>query len=665
MTAEIKMLSGSRSLVKGNELYIYGYIDAQAYEGEGVRAIDVINSLSEIKSNEISVRINSPGGSVTEGIAIYNTLRADGRKVTVYVDAIAASIASIIALAGDSIVMAENSQIMIHKPFSGVVGNAEEMRKMANTIDSVEDIIVGIYAKRTGKPETVIKAMMAAETYLSAAEAVELGFATSIDAPMKIAACLGEKSRLEKLIMSSIEAPIGGDEEENVEVAAEVTEAPVEEAEEEEEETEAPVEENIQAALGKERTRAAKIVAMVKNAGLDAAFASSLIEKGIAVSDANELVVNAYAAKNAPATGPEILNATVTRDEGETRNAGMEESLVARLSGVSNVSSNAARYMELPLYAMAAERVGFKGSLYNAAARENVIRMAVHTTSDFPVLLENAMNKALAGRYALQSPTYRALAQQRTYSDFRPHTTVRMGDFPQLQPVDEGGEIRSGSFSETKEMTQVKAYGVQVGFSRQLLVNDNLSGIQQVLASRADMVAQWEEAQFFKLLLSNSGNGPQLNETGRNMFNATDGNLSGTGTAIDVTELGKGRAAMRKFKTLDGLPINVSPSFILCGPDVETRAQQFVASITPNQNVSVNPFSGTLQVITSAQITGNAWYLVSPSIKNFEWGLLDGYTAPRFRMEEPFGQQGMKVSLEHDWGAGAIDFRGMFKNPGA
>ena len=198
-------------------------------------------------------------------------------------------------------------------------------------------------------------------------------------------------------------------------------------------------------------------------------------------------------------------------------------------------------------------------------------------------------------------------------------------------------------------------------------MNDNLSAIQQVLNSRGDAVARFEEETFFAMMLSASGAGPTLMETSRAVFNTTDGTLAGTAAAVNAAAVALGRAAMRKMKTKDGTFINVPPSILLCGPDKEFEAQQLLAPIAAAQASNVNPFSGSLRLVVSAQITGNAWYLFAdPSaVANFEWGLLEGYTAPRLRTDEPFGTQGMRLSLEHDFGCGAINFRGGYRNAGA
>lgn len=154
----------------------------------GVTAKDFITDLKSISAKDITLFINSPGGSVFDGLAIYNALRQHPSNVTVKVMGVAASAASFIAMAGDKIVMPENAFLMVHNPMGGVFGNAQEMRDWADTLDKIAASLIGIYVARTGKSEEEIKSLLDAETWLTAAEAVDMGFADEMLAEMKIAA---------------------------------------------------------------------------------------------------------------------------------------------------------------------------------------------------------------------------------------------------------------------------------------------------------------------------------------------------------------------------------------------------------------------------------------------------------------------------------------------
>jgi HK97 family phage prohead protease len=402
------------------------------------------------------------------------------------------------------------------------------------------------------------------------------------------------------------------------------------------------------------------------------AVAERLIEEGRSEDEIRRAVMQAVAAAARADQIGMTPRVSITRDEGETRRRGVEDALAFQLGdtgGRADPSELARQYMAgRSLVDFAADFIGHRGRLGGFAEREELLRSALtHATSDFPILLENALNRALRARYVVAEPTYRQIAAQRTYMDFRDHISVRDGDFPQLAAVGEGGEITAGSFGESKEKTNVVAYGVQVGFTRQLLINDNLGAIQRVLNNRATAVARFEEETFYTMMLTASGVGPTLLETSRAVFNTTDKTLATTPSVIDNSNLGKGRAAMRTKKTKDGTFLNITPAILLVGPDKETEAQGVLSPLYAAQASNVPLFASLLRLVVSAQITGNAWYLFAdPSAgANFEWGLLEGYGAPRMRIDEPFGRQGMAVSLEHDFGCGAIDYRFAYRNAGA
>lgn len=170
------------------EIHIYEDIGGGWFGG--VTASQVKDDLKKLgdKITQLDVRINSPGGSVFEGVTIYNLLKSHDANVTTYIDGLAASIASIVAMAGDKIIMAENSLMMIHKPHGIVVGTSDDYRKGADVLDTVEDTLINTYSNRTSTVSELIKDMMKEETWMTAEEALELGFADEISEDMKIAA---------------------------------------------------------------------------------------------------------------------------------------------------------------------------------------------------------------------------------------------------------------------------------------------------------------------------------------------------------------------------------------------------------------------------------------------------------------------------------------------
>jgi ATP-dependent Clp protease, protease subunit len=173
-----------RARASGAEVLIYDEIGAYGVTAKGFLA--ELGALPDGAS--IDLRLNSPGGSVFDAVAIYNALQRHEGEITVWIDGIAASAASYIAMAGDEIVMPENAFLMIHDPSGLVMGTAADMREMAETMDKIAASMIRGYAGRSGRSEDEIAALMAAETWFDAQDALAAGFATRMAEPVRIAA---------------------------------------------------------------------------------------------------------------------------------------------------------------------------------------------------------------------------------------------------------------------------------------------------------------------------------------------------------------------------------------------------------------------------------------------------------------------------------------------
>lgn len=171
------------------ELTFFGEIADSKFFGDETTPTEIKSELDKLEDvKTLNIYINSPGGSVFAGQAIYNMLKRYPAEKVVYVDGLAASIASVIAMAGDKIVMPRNSMMMIHKASSIAVGTSDDFLKMAETLDRIEKSIVEVYKNRTNLDENTIQKMMNAETWMSAEEAVSLNFADELEENKLIAA---------------------------------------------------------------------------------------------------------------------------------------------------------------------------------------------------------------------------------------------------------------------------------------------------------------------------------------------------------------------------------------------------------------------------------------------------------------------------------------------
>ncbi len=692
-----------------NELTLYGTVGASWWDEEYFTAKQVREQLASM-SGDLLVRINSGGGIATEGQAIYTALkdyRGKGR-VTVQIDGVAASAASLIAMAGEEIVMRLGAWMLIHDPATPWTmgrGTEDDHRKEADLLAVISNAYAEIYAERSGLSRDEARRIMKDETVIDGTMAVDLGFADRVEAEAQAepaatfdyriyahapedlreaSKTLGAPAPGRSAVMAMIaglprtigkEPSMGPKAQKPAGVTAAVEVEKIDEIEanetikEELEEISVGDEAKVTAkAVAAANARAKRITDAVAMAGLPITFASELIGSTASLEACLDQINAKWKDQgdmDIPMQGRPT--ARILRDERDTKRMAVRQAITAQLARANPETDAARPYMDLTLVEMAAEMVGHKGRVRSAQDKLDVFMSAMHTTSDFPAVFENALNKRLVAGYALAAPVYSQISTRADFTDFRPHPMVNTGSMPLLQPVNEKGEIKYGTIGDKKETVALVALAIAFGITRQMILNDDLQAIDRMLTTQGAAVARTEEANFFAMMLTASGAGPTLAETGRAVFNTTDATLAGSGAAITAASLGAGRAAIQKHKGINGEDLALTPSILLVGPDKLTEAQQQVETIVPNQSGSVNPFSGRLTVISTPKIIGNAWYLLpDPGVQAlFMHGFLQGDEGPRLRMEEPFGMQGVRYSVERDFGVGAIDWRGGWRNPGA
>lgn len=179
------------------DIFVYGEITKYAWTEEGEHSAQTFkNELDELGDVEnINLFVNSPGGSVFEGITIHNMLKRHKAKITAHVDALAASIASVIIMAADEIRMPSNSMLMIHNPWTMTIGNASDLRKQADDLDRIGESAIQSYLSKAGDKleDSKLRELLDAETWLSAQEAYELGLCDSVESANEMAACIDEE----------------------------------------------------------------------------------------------------------------------------------------------------------------------------------------------------------------------------------------------------------------------------------------------------------------------------------------------------------------------------------------------------------------------------------------------------------------------------------------
>ena len=423
-----------------------------------------------------------------------------------------------------------------------------------------------------------------------------------------------------------------------------------------------------QRAVAEERSRAAGIHETARKLGVERTIAEDLVERGMALDEARKTLIDAVAERDEQTeTRSQITLGGV--DERQTRRDAVEGALLHRFDPSRfELPEPAREWRGYSLLELARAFLETDGTRVRGLSRDEIATRALHSTSDFPEILAAVTNKTLRDAYQAAPRTFPAIARRASASDFKDIRRLQLGEAPQLEKVAESGEFKRGTMGEGKESYRVETYGKVIGITRQVIINDDLDAFTRVPSLFGTSAATLESDVVWGIITSN----PAMGDT-KALFHASHKNLTGTGTALDVANLGVARAAMAKQVGLDGKTIlNIRPAFLVVPSTLELTAEQIIAqNLVPAKSGDVVPQSiRSLAVIAEPRLDPASgavpWYLfASPSaIDTIEYAYLEGQEGVYIETRMGFDVDGVEVKARLDFGAKAIDWRGMHKNPG-
>ena len=394
------------------DIYIYDEIGFWGVTAK--QFISDLNALGDI--THINLHINSPGGDVFEGIAIFNALKTHGASITVYVDGVAASMASVIAMVGNPVIMPENTFMMIHKPFGFTGGDAEDMRTYADLLDRVEAVLLPAYAQKTGKTTDEIAAMLADETWMSGAECLAQGFADQVTPAVKAMACIQSKrteefKKMPESIRNMITPPRNSAPRVQDDGPA-ASRTPVQAA--------APVvdENSIRAqVLAEQKARVNGINDLFAMFGgrYQSLQAQCLADPECSLEQAREKLLNEMGRESTPSN--KNTPAHIYAGNGNFVGDGIRQALMARAGFEKTERDNVYNGMTLREYArMSLTERGIGVSSYNPM--QMVGAAFIHSTSDFGNILLDVANKAILQGWEDAPETYEQWTRKGQLSDF-------------------------------------------------------------------------------------------------------------------------------------------------------------------------------------------------------------------------------------------------------
>ena len=651
-------------------------------EIRGGDAAEVVELLRADPAASVEVRLNSPGGSVGEGLAIYNALLP--RKPTIYIDGIAASIASCIAMAGAHVVAAENALVMVHDPWCGVSGNSAELRRHAETLDKHRDAMVRAYA-RTGLPVKKVLELLAAETWMSADEALDLGFVDEIAEPLRYAAhaefCIASYHNTPQDLLAMNSKVAGA---RAADAPADPAKSPLESAPADKSleafrkgfATDAVTKAAHDAVMDALKERNDEIKAMTEPYMGDATIRNltiqALADPSVSAAEVGQRVLAAMAEGCSPLNGGGSVRAGGGGAAGGDFVTAASDALAIRAGiRIEKPHPGARDVVGMGVAEIMRACVSRSGRSFdfNVQNHGGLVRAAM-TTSDFPAIVGDTLNKALRRGFELEPATAEAWTRRVMVPDFKMQSRPILGSAPDLLPVAEGAEYTFGALDSDKAVPySVAKFGRLVSLTWEAVVNDDLGAFLRMTQALGQAAARAEADQVYATFAANGGAGPVMQDA-LNLFHADHGNLAASAASLDAAALSAARVLLRRQTAIGGGVLNLTPRFLLVSPELEHAAEVLLATAARSMsqgsdNALVPAWLARLELVVEARLDDSAAYLVAApeAVDTYERAWLEADNGPVVEEESEFVRDVKNYKVRHVFGGRWLDWRGVVKLP--
>jgi ATP-dependent protease ClpP protease subunit len=688
------------------ELFITDDIDKYY----GVSADNVRQMLADAgNAEELTIHISSYGGDVFQGNDIFNLLVEHPSLKTGVIGAVAASMASLIAMACDELAMHKNSFLMIHNPWTFTGGESKDLRNTADLLDKIKANAVAMYKRKAKNlSDEKISELMDNETWMTAEEALAYGFidriidSEELEEP-KTSGNMKLPDEYKKMLMK-IKPVSGSTPQSRGDTMKKCPHCGVEHVDTAKfcstcgkDVTMSAQQLDIKAIADKaaaiERSRVIAITNICSASHIDAESIAVFVASGKSVEELSFDFSEKIKAKAPAASVPHSAgSAFVSKDESDKFRA----HAVNCLSVVSNLDNTPQAKAAM----VGGEQIG---SLHGLMARVlqkagvDPIGLAPHelvnkafsmsgtSSSDLPYILENVANKSLLKGYEEAPVSFRQWTGTMQVKDFKQASLVKMSNFGDIEDIPEGAEFKNGKFSDKKETVSIDTKGKKFTVTRNAMINDDLSALTVIPMKMTSAVARRMNKDVYDRLTFNSLVGPVMNEDSKAVFHLDHSNLIANSGVISVTSLD---AADQKLLNMplpksepdaDTQYSGISGRYIITGTLNRLTALQVLNSgvdISKSINNVYNPFTGLipifdpyLQSILTANSKSYAWYLAADynQMDTISVAYLQGNTTPTLRSSvsgvgDPLG---MSWDIYFDWGIAIPDFRGLVYNDGA
>lgn len=696
------------------ELRIYGDIGQQWDAEESNDAKRIVEALDGL-SGDLDVRINSFGGSVADGLAIYNAISRHDGQVTTHIDGVAYSIASLIAMAGKEVSIAENAMMMIHAPWGIALGNAPEMRQMAEALDKHAEAMLTSYVRAGGPDEAVLRGWLTdgKDHYFTASEAAEFGLVdrvTDAEPMLGIAAGLRDSRYFvpaacaanpqPEATMANPETPAANvTAEKDTDIVAKHSRT---------------VKQATQAGVKAEATRRKSIAAVfddfydadplnpisalhdecMDDVQCDELQARRKLLAYLAGQTEQPVIAREHYAvepqPKAPPRASQHMGGAMLqgRDQIEKRSEGLSKALQIKAGLITDRAivdaERKGEFLSMSISDIMAQEMraaGYSvGGTREDIARAYLLKQPIlaagpsHGTDHLPAVLGNIANLSAMQGWEASEETWNQWTQQGTLSNYQTHTRANVALLDKLTKMLENQEWEYGDMTDVKQRITGYFYGLRYSLSIQAIVNDDLGELARTMQGWGEAASATVGDVVYALLTTagSGGLGQTMDEDSQILFHSDHSNYiaSGSGAAPSETTLNTARTAMVSQNDPNGRKVAVRPRFLLHGPKLYSTVYKLLnsqamitgASSTIPENNSVP--SMNLNPVEEYRMTADAWILAA-SRRTVEVAGVGGPLSPRAEQSPVSNVPGLTYELSMPFGAAALDYRGLYYNHGA
>ncbi len=412
--------------------------------------------------------------------------------------------------------------------------------------------------------------------------------------------------------------------------------------------------ETVLRAIEEERARVSNISELCRHFGVNA---TDYINNGVSLAEAQRSVLAIVEERKVPKANFEMGQ----QEEDKYRDAMSDAILLRGGVQLENVAPGAQELRGMRVRSMFEEVLAREGvANTHRMGEEELLRAALTGTSSLPGILSAAANKSMAKGYQAAQTTFEQFTTVGSNTDFKEATRYRLSEAGSLLEIKENGEFVQDELTEGSAKTKVLTYGRGFSFTRQMIVNDDLSALTRIPSLYAAQAKRGINRLVYKALAEAK-------------FTAKDGNLAGTGATLSLATINEARQAMRKQKNLRGEEfLNITPKYLIVPTNSEFLARQLLTS-TSDPNAThygvTNPLMGSLQIITDAELDAldtDAYYFLADQMlmDTIEVTYLNGNQRPVIESQVAFDTLGIRYRIYMDYGVTVVDTKGIYKNAG-